>query len=92
MEGFRRAGVGGKSVRQADVSGGTRFPRKFCPTGQDIPFASWIMCPGLGGISVRKENVSGPDPIIGLAYNYKSSYEPACQNLIKREPYALVLP
>ena len=28
--------VGGKSVRQADVSGGTHFPRKFCPTGQDI--------------------------------------------------------
>ena len=31
-----RAGVGGKSVRQADVSGGTHFPRKLCPTGQDI--------------------------------------------------------
>ena len=30
------AGVGGKSVRQADVSGGTHFPRKPCPTGQDI--------------------------------------------------------
>ena len=30
------AGVGGKSVRQADVSGGTHFPRKLCPTGQDI--------------------------------------------------------
>ena len=30
------AGVGGKSVRQADVSGGTLFPRKLCPTGQDI--------------------------------------------------------
>ena len=29
-------GVGGKSVRQADVSGGTHFPRKPCPTGQDI--------------------------------------------------------
>ena len=29
-------GVGGKSVRQADVSGGTHFPRKLCPTGQDI--------------------------------------------------------
>ena len=30
------AGVGGKSVRQADVSGGTHFPWKLCPTGQDI--------------------------------------------------------
>ena len=30
------SGVGGKSVRQADVSGGTHFPRKLCPTGQDI--------------------------------------------------------
>ena len=30
------AGVGGKSVRQADVSGGTHLPRKLCPTGQDI--------------------------------------------------------
>ena len=29
-------GVGGKSVRQENVSGGTHFPRKFCPTGQDI--------------------------------------------------------
>ena len=28
--------VGGKSVRQENVSGGTHFPRKFCPTGQDI--------------------------------------------------------
>ena len=33
---FSRSGVGGKSVRQADVSGGTHFPRKLCPTGQDI--------------------------------------------------------
>ena len=32
----RWSGVGGKSVRQADVSGGTHFPRKLCPTGQDI--------------------------------------------------------
>ena len=30
------AGVGGKSVRQADVSRGTHLPRKLCPTGQDI--------------------------------------------------------
>ena len=59
--GGRGAGVGGKSVRQADVSGGTHFPRKFCPTGQDILSASRIMCPGLGGKSVRQENVSGPD-------------------------------
>ena len=70
--------------------GGTYFPRKFCPTGQDILSASRIMCPGLGGKSVRQENVSGPDPIIGLAYmySYKSSYEPACQSLIKRGPHA----
>ena len=61
------SGVGGKSVRQADVSGGTHFPRKFCPTGQDILSASRIICPGLGGKSVRQENVSGPDPIISLA-------------------------
>ena len=61
------AGVGGKSVRQADVSGGTHFLRKFCPTGQDILSASRIVCPGLGGKSVHQENVSGPDPIIGLA-------------------------
>ena len=60
-------GVGGKSVRQADVSGGTHFPRKFCPTGQDILSASRIICPGLGGKSVRQENVSRPDPIISLA-------------------------
>ena len=60
-------GVGGKSVRQADVSGGTHFPRKFCPTGQDILSAPRIMCPGLGGKYVRQENVSGPDPIIFLA-------------------------
>ena len=60
-------GVGGKSVCQADASGGTHFPRKFCPTGQDILSTSRIMCPGLGGKSVRQENVSGPDPIIGLA-------------------------
>ena len=60
-------GVGGKSVCQADVSGGTHFPRKFCPTGQDILSASRIICPGLGGKSVRQENVSGPDPIIALA-------------------------
>ena len=33
---FKEAGVGGKSVRQADVSGGTHFPRKLCPTGQEI--------------------------------------------------------
>ena len=45
--------VRGKSVRQADVSGGTHFPRKFCPTGQEILSASRIMCPGLGGKSVR---------------------------------------
>ena len=39
-------GLGGKSVRQADVSGGTHFPRKLCPTGQDILFvASRIICP-----------------------------------------------
>ena len=47
------------------MSGGTHFPRKFCPTGQDILSASRIMCPELGGISVRQENVSGPDPIVG---------------------------
>ena len=29
-------GVGGKSVRQADVSRGTHLPRKLCPPGQDI--------------------------------------------------------
>ena len=58
--------VGGKSVRQADVSGGTHFPRKFCPTGQDILSASRIICPGLGGKSVRQENV-WPDSIIFLA-------------------------
>ena len=33
----------------------------------DVLSASMIMCPGLGGKSVRQENVSGPDPIIGLA-------------------------
>ena len=49
------------------MSGGTHFPRTFCPTGQDILSTSRIMCPGLGGKSVRQENVSGPDPIIGLA-------------------------
>ena len=48
------------------MSGGTHFPRKFCPTGQDILSASRIICPGLGGKSVRQENVSGPD-IIALA-------------------------
>ena len=63
----RTPGVGGKSVRQADVSGGTHFPRKFCPTGQDILSAPRIMCPRLGGKYVRQENVSGPDPIIFLA-------------------------
>ena len=80
-------GVGGKSVRQADVSGGTHFPRKFCPTGWDIQSASRIICPGLGGKSVRQENVSGPDLSFSL-HSYKSSYEPACQNLIKtcRDP------
>ena len=36
MEIHASNGVGGKSVRQADVSGRTHFPRKFCPTGQDI--------------------------------------------------------
>ena len=43
------AGVGGKSVRgQADVSGDTHFPRKLCPTGQDISTVrSRITCPGL---------------------------------------------
>ena len=50
-------GVGGKSVRQADVSGGTHFPGKFCPTGQDMLSASRIMCPGLGGISIRQKCV-----------------------------------
>ena len=45
------------------MSGGTHFPRKFCPTGQDILSASRIICPGLGGKSVRQKNVSGPDPI-----------------------------
>ena len=30
------AGVGGKSVRQENVSGVTEFPRKMCPPGQDI--------------------------------------------------------
>ena len=59
--------VGGKSVRQADASGGTHFPRKFCPTGQDILSAPRIICPGLGGKYVRQENVSGPDCIVGLA-------------------------
>ena len=40
--------IGGKSVRQADVSGGTHFPRKLCPTGQDIATVrSRITCPGL---------------------------------------------
>ena len=48
------------------MSGGTHFPRKFCPTGQDI-LSAWIICPGLGGKSVRQENVLGPDPIIALA-------------------------
>ena len=51
---FRKSGVGGKSVHQADVSGGGHFPRKFCPTGQDILSASRIICPGLGGKSVRQ--------------------------------------
>ena len=63
--------VGGKSVRQANASGGTHFPRKFCPTGQDIlsyrTGYTVLMCPGLGGKSVRQENVFRPDPIIGLA-------------------------
>ena len=49
------------------MSGGTHFPRKFCPTGQDILSAPRIICPGLGGKYVRQENVSGPDPIVGLA-------------------------
>ena len=75
--------VGGKSVRQANVSGETYFPRKFYPTGQDILSASRIMCPGLGGKSVHQENVSRPDPILALR-SYKSSYEPACQKLIER--------
>ena len=43
------------------MSGGTHFPRKFCPTGQEILSASRIICPGLGGKSVRQENVSRPD-------------------------------
>ena len=30
------------------MSGGTRFPTKFYPTGQDILSASRIICPGLG--------------------------------------------
>ena len=29
-------GVGGNCVRQENMSRGTHFPRKFCPTGQDI--------------------------------------------------------
>ena len=62
------------------MSGGTHFPSKFCPTGQDILSASRIMCPGLRGKSVRQENVSGPDPIMAL-HSYRSSYEPTCQNL-----------
>ena len=49
------------------MSGGTHFPRKFCPTGQDILSAPRIICPGLGGKYVHQENVSGPDPIVGLA-------------------------
>ena len=49
------------------MSGGTHFPRKFCPTGQDILSAPRIICPGLEGKYVRQENVSGPDPIVGLA-------------------------
>ena len=54
------------------MSGGTRFPRKFYPTGQDILSASRIICPGLGGKSV------GPNFILAL-HSYKSSYEPTCQ-------------
>ena len=77
------SGVGGKSVRQADVSGGSHFPRKFCPTRQDILSASRVIYPGLGGKSVRRENVSGPDSILAL-HSYKSSYEPTCQKLIGR--------
>ena len=60
-------GVRGRSVRQADVSERTHFPRKFCPTGQSILSASRIICPGLGGKSVHQENVSGLDPIIDIA-------------------------
>ena len=30
------SGVGGNCVHQENLSGGTHFPRKFCPTGQDI--------------------------------------------------------
>ncbi len=33
---FTGTGVRGNCVRQENVSGGTHFPRKFCPTGQDI--------------------------------------------------------
>ena len=83
-----KTGVGGKSVRQADVSGGTHFPMKFCPTVQDILSASRIICLGLGGKSVRQEIVSGPDPISLASYSYKLSCDPACQNLIKRGPHA----
>ena len=58
-------GVRGKSVSQAIDNivsytiyglamcpGGTRFPRKFCPTGQYILSAPRIICPGLGRKSV----------------------------------------
>ena len=52
------------------MSEGTHFPRKFCPNGQDILSASKIICPGLGGKSVRQENVfvlrSVPDFILAL--------------------------
>ena len=53
--------------------------RPMCPGGHiflgnsvlpdriSILSASRIICPGLGGKSVRQENVSGPDSIIFLA-------------------------
>ena len=33
---FNNVGVGGNCVCQENLSGGTHFPRKFCPIGQDI--------------------------------------------------------
>ena len=40
-------------LKHSDMSGRTYFPRKFCPTGQDILSASRIICPWLGGKSVQ---------------------------------------
>ena len=71
--------VGGTSVRQADVSRETHFPRKFCPTGQDIQSTSRIICLGLGGKSVPQENVSEPNFILAL-HSYKYLTSPLTRN------------